>query len=116
MKRFPTHAVVPALLGLLLTLPGCSQQTIDSAKQDTQRNITAARPQLAKLELGSRVTAALQSADVHGVRVDADTNGVSLHGTVNSAAQKARAGRIARDTLGPGKTVQNDIQVSGEQQ
>ena len=114
MKRTSIFVVVPALLGLTLASAGCSQQTIDSAKQDTQRNITAARPQLAKLELGSRVTAALQSADVHGVRVDADTNGVSLHGTVSSAAQKARAGRIARDTLGPDKTVKNDIQVSTE--
>ena len=114
MKPIIVVTVIPALFGLALALAGCSQQTIDSAKQDTQRNITAAKPQLAKLELGSRVTAALQSADVHGVRVDADTNGVSLHGTVNSAAQKARAGRIARDTLGPGKTVKNDIQVSGE--
>ena len=105
---------VPLLVCLAAILSGCSQQTLDSAKQDTQRNITAARPQLAKLELGSRVTTALASANVHGVRVDADTNGVSLHGTVNSAAQKARAGRIARDTLGPDKTVKNDIQVSRE--
>ncbi len=114
MKRTPIFVAAPALLGLALLLAGCSQQTLDSAKQDTQRNINSAKPQLAKLELGSRVTTALQSADVHGVRVDADTNGVSLHGTVNSAAQKARAGRIARDTLGPDKTVRNDIQVSGE--
>ena len=114
MKRTPVFAVAPTLLGFALMLPGCSQQTLDSAKQDTQRNITAAKPQLAKLELGSRVTTALASADVHGVRVDAGTDGVSLHGTVNSAAQKARAGRIARDTLGPDKTVKNDIQVSGE--
>ena len=104
----------PALALMGLMLPGCSQQTLESAKQDTQRNINTAKPQLAKLELGSRVTAALASANIHGVRVDADTNGVSLHGTVNSAAQKARAGRIARDTLGPDKTVKNDIQVSAQ--
>lgn len=114
MKRIPIFVVVPALLGVALTIAGCSQQTLDSAKQDTQRNINNAKPQIAKLELGSRVTAALASANVHGVRVDADTNGVSLHGTVNSAAQKARAGRIARDTLGPDKTIKNDIQVNGE--
>ncbi len=105
---------VTALCLAALAAAGCSQQTIDSARHDTQKNIETAKPQLAKLELGSRVTAALASANVHGVRVDADTNGVSLHGTVNSAAQKARAGRIARDTLGPDKTVRNDIQVSGE--
>lgn len=108
--RLPTLALM--LTGLALS--GCSQQTLDSAKQDTQRNITAAKPQLAKLELGSRVTAALASANVHGVRVDAGTDGVSLHGTVNSAAQKARAGRIARDTLGPDKTVKNEIAVSSQ--
>ena len=113
MKPTCALTIISALLGLMLLLAGCSQQTLDSAKQDTQRNINNAKPQLAKLELGSRVTAALQSADVHGVRVDAGTNGVSLHGTVNSAAQKARAGRIARDTLGPDKSVQNDIQVGG---
>lgn len=109
------HKLLP-ILALLLTglaLAGCSQQTLDSAKQDAQRNISTAKPQLAKLELGSRVTAALASANVHGVRVDADTNGVSLHGSVNSAAQKQRAGRIARDTLGPDKTVKNEIAVSG---
>ena len=104
----------PALTLVGIALAGCSQQTLESAKQDTQRNINTAKPQLAKLELGSRVTAALASANVHGVRVDAGTNGVSLHGTVNSAAQKARAGRIARETLGPDKTVKNDIQVSAQ--
>ena len=109
-------ALVSTVAAAMLTafaLSGCSQQTIDSAKQDTQRNIQAAKPQLAKLELGSRVTAALASASIHGVRVDADADGVSLHGTVSSAAQKARAGRIARDTLGAGKTVSNQITVSG---
>jgi len=106
-----------SVVALMLTgvaLSGCSQQTLDSAKQDTQRNINTAKPQLAKFELGSRVTAALASANVHGVRVDADANGVSLHGSVNSAAQKQRAGRIARDTLGPDKTVKNEITVSSQ--
>lgn len=111
MRRTPIFIVVPALLGLALAPAGCSQQTLDSAKQDTQRNLQNAKPQLAKLELGSRVTAALQSADVHGVRVDADTGGVRLHGIMHSASQKARAGRIARDTLGPGKRVDNEIEL-----
>ena len=102
-----------AFIGLAAT-SGCSQQTLDSAKQDTQRNLQNAKPQLAKLELGSRVTAALASANVHGVRVDADTNGVTLRGTVSSAAQKARAGRIARETLGPDKVVSNQLQVSSQ--
>ena len=91
MKTKSLPAAFLALIGLA-ALSGCSQRTLQSAQQDTQHNIAAARPQLAKLELGSRVTAALGAANVHGVRVDAGTNGVSLHGTVNSAAQKARAG------------------------
>jgi osmotically-inducible protein OsmY len=111
-----------ALLAPAFVLTGCSQQTLDSAKHDaqqdaavvnreTQRAAKNAQPQLSKLHLGVRVTAALQSADIHGVRVDASTNGVSLHGTVDTVAQKVRAGRIARETLGSDKTVSNQIQV-----
>ena len=111
------------LFGPFFLLTGCSQQTLNSAGQDaqkdaaivnreTQRAAKNAQPQLNKLRLGARVTAALQSADIHNIRVDADENGVSLHGTVDTAAQKARAGRIARETLGPDKTVHNQIQVS----
>lgn len=110
--RAPSLVIVLAAFGLAAGLVGCSQQTLQSAQQDTQRNLANARPQLARLELGSRVTAALASANIHGIRVDAGTQGVRLHGTVNSAAQKARAGRIARDTLGPGKTVDNKIVLS----
>lgn len=113
MRNKPALAGFLAFIGLA-ALSGCSQQTLQSAQHDTQRNLAAAQPQLAKLELGTRVTAALQAANVHGVRVDAGTNGVSLHGTVNSNAQKARAGQIARDTLGPSKTVSNQLQVSGQ--
>ena len=100
-------------LSSLLGVAGCSQQTLNSARQDTQRNIETAKPQLAKLSLGGRVTAALAAADIHGVRVDADTNSVSLHGTVHSADQKTRAGHIARDTLGPKTRVVNQIKVGG---
>jgi hypothetical protein len=111
MRTKPASAVL-AFFGLTAALAGCSPQTLNSAKQDTQRNIASAKPQIAKLELGSRVTAALAAANVHGVRVDADTNGVSLHGKVNSEAQESRAVRIARDTLGPGKKVHNQLEVS----
>ena len=96
---------------LLLFLSGCSQQTLNSARQDTQRNIETAKPTLAKLTLGGRVTAALAAANIRGVRVDADTDGVSLHGTVRSAAEKARAGHIARETLSADKHVRNQIEV-----
>ena len=114
MRNKSTATGLPALIGLAVALCGCSQQTLQSAQNDTQHNIAAARLQLAKLELGARVSAALGAANVHGIRVDARTNGVSLHGTVNSAAQKARAAQIARETLGPNKSVNNQIQVSGE--
>jgi len=107
------HKILLALMSftLLPGLTGCSQQTLDSARQDTQRNIETAKPQLTKLSLGGRVTAALAAADIHGVRVDADVSGVSLHGTVNSAHQKARAGQIARETLGPDKRISNQLKI-----
>ncbi len=105
------YTLTPLLLAGVLALAGCSQQTLDSAKQDTKHNINEVKPQLAKLDLGARVTAALKAAGLNGIRVDAGTNGVSLHGTVGSAADKARAGRIAKDTLGPGKSVDNALTV-----
>ncbi len=110
---------------LLLMGAGCSQRTLQSAGQDAQRDAATvqkttaqaaqeAKPQLQKLGLGARVTAALQAANLHNVRVDADVNGVTLRGTVDTPADKARAGRIASDTLGPGKTVTNSLQVKGQ--
>lgn len=105
---YPTSMLAVAAI---LALVGCSQQTLDSARQDTKRNINEVKPQLAKLDLGARVTASLKAAGLNGVRVDASANGVSLHGTVKSAADKARAGRIAKDTLGPGKSVDNALTV-----
>ena len=108
------HTLLFCGTALAAVLAGCSQQTVDSARKDAQRNLTTAKPQIAKLSLGGRVTAALAAASIHGVRVDADTSGVSLHGTVGSAAQKARAGRIAQDTLGPDKSVRNRLKVVGD--
>ena len=106
---------------------GCSQKTIQSADKDTQHNIQAlnqtvtqaaknARPQLKKLDLGARVTAAItanQNLDGTAIRVDASTNGVRLRGTVKTTAQKALAGRVAQDTIGAGKTVTNELSVKG---
>ena len=37
--------------------------------------------------------------------------GVYLRGMVNTAADKARAGQIARDTLGPIKEVHNQLEI-----
>lgn len=113
-----------ASIGLLAS--GCSQNTIDGAAHDTQRNaaivqretnraVNKAKPQLGKLGLGARVTAAIQAnANLpKSIRVDAGDDGVKLRGNVQTEKQKALAGRIAADTLPEGKTVQNDLTVSG---
>jgi osmotically-inducible protein OsmY len=107
---------------------GCSQQTIESATHDTARNaqIVArevdrakkkAEPQLKQLEIGARVQAALKANEnlPLSIRVDADpvANGVKLRGTVKTEAQKTLAEKIARETLGPSKHVQNDLKVAG---
>ncbi len=112
------------LIGSALILTGCSQQTINSATHDAQHDVAVvdkaaqkaagdAKPQLKKLDLGARVQTALVAAHIHGIRVDADTNGVSLHGTVATKAEKERASQVAKDTLGSGKSVDNEIKVSG---
>jgi osmotically-inducible protein OsmY len=105
---------------------GCSQQTIESATHDTARNaqIVArevnrakkkAEPQLKQLEIGARVQAALKANEnlPLSIRVDADPDamGVKLRGTVKTEAQKQLAEKIARETLGSGKRVQNDLKV-----
>lgn len=118
--------IFPALIAFGVAGTGCSQQTLDSAKSDAQHNASAvndqaqkaerqARPQLDKLKLQSRVSAALAAANLPTtIHVRADADDVYLRGTVNSAGDKARAGRIARDTLGENKTVHNQIQVNGD--
>ena len=106
----------------LVLLAGCSQQTLNSAQHDAQHDVGVvnqaaqqaareAQPQLKKAGLGARVTAALQAADVHGVRVDAGPDGVTLVGHVARPADKARAVQIAHDTLGPGKAVRSRLTV-----
>lgn len=105
------HTLLLTLLAASLALAGCSQRTLNSAQQDTQHNINEVKPQLAKLDLGARVTTALKTAGLNGVRVDASTNGVTLRGSVKSESDKARAERIAKDTLGPDKTVTNQLTV-----
>ena len=111
--------------GALALLGGCSQQTINSAQHDVQHDAAAvtqaaqkaalqAQPQLHKAGMGARVTAALQAADVHGVRVDAGPDGVTLVGQANSRADKERILRIAHETLGPGKIVRSRIMIAGQ--
>lgn len=110
MKKLVYPASLLAITAIVV-LAGCSQRTLNSAQQDTQHNINEVKPQLAKLDLGARVTASLKAAGLNGIRVDASANGVSLHGTVKSATDKARAGRIAKDTLGPDKSIDNALTV-----
>ena len=118
-----SHYAVAALL--LAALPGCSQQTLNSAQSDANYNAAVisrkaqeaekrARPEFAKADLQGRVQTALAVAHLPStVHVRADAGGVYLRGTVNGRQDKARAGQIARDTLGPDKAVHNEIQVSG---
>ena len=108
-------------------LTGCSQQTITSANNDADRNVKAvgqtldqaakeAKPKLDSLDLGARVTTAIQANQnlPHDkIRVDASPNGVRLKGEVDTAKQKQLAGQVASDTLGPGKTVDNELTVKG---
>ena len=124
--RKSTLTLFSALIGLGMATAGCSQQTLDSAKQDAQHNAAIvndqaqkaerqAGPQVDKLKLQSRVSAALVAANLPTtIHVRADADSVYLRGTVNSAGDKARAGRIARDTLGEDKAVHNQIQVNGD--
>jgi len=118
-----TTLVIVAMISLLWAA-GCSQQTIDNANKDASHDINVAgqklkqlgdeaKPQLDKLDLGARVTAALNAnANLpHTIRVDADTTGVRLRGTVNDAHQKALAGKVAQQTLPAGKVVKNELTV-----
>ncbi|MBC8101775.1 MAG: BON domain-containing protein [Cytophagales bacterium] len=124
MKRNRTTA--PLLLTAAMLLSGCSPETLESVGKDTQRNaeIVAreakraeknARPTLRKLNLGARVTAAIQANQKlpRSIRVDASETGVYLRGAVKSEGQKELAERIARDTLDEKYTVQNDLKVDG---
>ena len=123
MKIKPASAFVLAFLSLAAA-SGCSQQTLSSAGQDAQHDAAVvnqqaqaaerqARPQVDRLKLQSRVTAALTAANLSpAVHVRADAEGVYLRGTVDTAADKARAGQIAGDTLGPDKKVHNQLEIS----
>ncbi len=125
---YPFRRNMPLALLLfvaLLLIGGCSQQTINSADKDANHDLAVAnqkadqaaqqvKPKLDSLDLGARVTTAIQANQnlPHDkIRVDASPNGVRLKGTVNSAAQKQLAGQVAKDTLGAGKTVDNDLTV-----
>jgi osmotically-inducible protein OsmY len=85
--------------------------------REVDRAKKKAEPQLKQLEIGARVQTALKANEnlPLTIRVDADPDamGVKLRGTVKTENQKTLAEKVARDTLGPGKRVQNDLKVSG---
>ena len=121
-----TRYTIITILALICALwnAGCSQQTVQNADKDISHDVGVAgqelkkvgqeaKPQMEKLDLGARVTAALKAnANLPDtIRVDADTNGVRLRGTVQNPQQKALAGKIAQQTLPAGKTVENQLTV-----
>ena len=124
MRNKPALALFSALIGLGMVLGGCSQQTLDSAKSDAQRNASVvnqqaqqaarqARPRLTSSEMQIRVTAALAAANLPTtIHVRADAGGVHLRGTVYSMMTKVLASQIARSTIGPGKAIHNEIHAA----
>ncbi len=100
---------------MLIALAGCSQQTLNSAQNDANHDVAVvsqkanqaaqqAKPQLDKLDLQTRVTAALAAANLPTtIHVRADAEGVYLRGTVKTASDKARAGQIAKTRWGRAK-------------
>ena len=131
------RAAVTVALLVAVVMGGCSRQTIEGAAQDTARNAVVVereakraerklrptvnklgreiKPALNKAGIGFRVKTALTASErlPKTIRVDADATGVRLVGTVKTPEQKALAGRIARQTLGEGKTVRNELRVTG---
>jgi len=115
MRRIsPWWAAVVLVLGA-----GCSQSTINSADNDIQHDVgrvtRKAQPKLEELDLGARVTAAIQAnANLpRTIRADASPTGVRLKGDVQTAKQKRLAGEIAKQTLKPGENVDNQLKVTG---
>ncbi|MBC7807345.1 MAG: BON domain-containing protein [Akkermansiaceae bacterium] len=124
------------MLSALFTTAGCSPETVTSATKDVQRNteivereanrvekkarpaIAAAKkqvePGLQKLDLGARATAALKLNRnlPQTIRVDADTDGIRLRGSVRTKEEKALAERIARDTLPADAKLRNELEVA----
>ncbi len=109
-----------------LFVSGCSQQTISSANSDANHDAAAvhqavnnaaqqAKPKLDAAGLGLRVNTAIaanQNLPHNSIRVDATATGVRLRGTVKTEQQKQLAGQVATDTLGPDKSVDNELTVS----
>ena len=126
MRRRLLKAVLYYPCALLLA--SCSQQTINSANNDANHDAAAvhqavsnaaqqAKPKLDAAGLGLRVTTAIaanQNLPHNSIRVDATSTGVRLRGTVKTEQQKQLAGRVATDTLGANKSVDNELTVAGQ--
>lgn len=128
-----TAILLPLLVAAFLA--GCSPETVENVRKDTERNVAVAEresnkvekklrpaiteakkqvaPSLKKLDLGGRATAALKlNRNLPAtIRVDADTNGIRLRGTVRTENEKNLAERIARDTLPEGATITNELEI-----
>lgn len=127
--------VIPVSIAALL-LGGCSHQDSQTASNDLSHGVATvsqeatkigaqagpvltrlnrqAQPQLTKLNLGLRVTAALRANSnlPDTIRVDADTDGVKLRGSVKNHHQKALASEVAKTTLPPGMKVTNQLAIT----
>jgi hypothetical protein len=126
MNRMPRFFLAGAVL-CAFVVSGCSHQQTQAADAGFQHGVAVAnqkvdqevkesKPKLSALELGARVTTALQvnqNLPHDSIRVDASPTGVRLRGTVTTKRQKLLATQVAKDTLGPGKTVDDELTVKG---
>lgn len=127
--------IVFTVFATLSLVAGCSPETVSSATKDAERNAAIAQregarverkmrpivaeakkqvqPSLKKLDLGGRATAALKLNRnlPDTIRVDADTDGIRLRGTVRTEEERDLAERIARDTLPKESKLHNELSV-----
>ena len=104
------------LVNVTVELSDAAQSVTASAVQKAKQIGDSVKPALKKLDVAAPVTTAITTnPNLHGtsIRVDADTNGVKLRGTVKTADQKRIAGEVAQNALKPGQTVENDLTIAG---
>jgi osmotically-inducible protein OsmY len=91
---------------------------IDAAKPVTDAVKREADKSVEQLKIGARVTAALKANEnlPQTIRVDAapDAQRVTLRGTVKTKAQRLLAEHVARQTIGAGKKVIDDLRVEAQ--
>ena len=122
-----TFILATLLIGLI-SLNGCSQQTIESAREDAARNAEIeqreaqrverkARPHLKKAEMSARVTAALTANEKlpKTIRVDADENGVRIRNILGRHEvpwSAVRAVRFDRNSAWASLLLTNDDELA----